>query len=140
MLNDDQYCFACGPANPRGLQLHDFHFDGTYYSVKWEPLKYYQGWENIVHGGIVATILDEIMTRLLTAFGHNVVTAEITVRYHHPAPIDQTLTAKSWLVSSKRRLYETKADLVSADGEMVASATAKFIVPKEDYKRKNDAV
>ncbi len=140
MLSDDHYCFACGQDNPRGLQLHDFQFDGTCYWVQWEPLRYYQGWQNVVHGGIVATLLDEVMTRLLTTIGHSVVTAELTVRYHQTAPMDQTLTAKSWLVSGKRRFYETRAELITAEGEIVASAKAKFIVPRDDYKRETDAV
>ena len=80
MLKDDDWCFACGQSNPRGLQLKDFKFDGTHYSVTWQPSRYYQGWAEILHGGIVATLLDEVMTRLLSEQGINAATAIISTR------------------------------------------------------------
>jgi len=134
MLKDDEWCFACGPQNPHGLRLNNFQFDGTYYSVKWRPSRPYQGWVGIVHGGIVATLLDEVMTRLLWEQGYNVATAEICIKYHHASPVDEELTARAWLTNNKRRLFQTAAELLLPDGSVVASAQAKFLIPKDEYR------
>ncbi len=134
MLKDDNWCFACGQSNPRGLQLKDFQFDGTHYSVTWQPSRYYQGWVEIVHGGIIATLLDEVMTRLLSEQGINAATAQLCVRYHQAAPLDRRLTARAWLTVSKGRLFETEAQLLLPDGTCVASAQAKSLIPRDEYR------
>ncbi len=134
MLKADDWCFACGQSNPHGLRLKDFEFDGTYYSVKWHPSQYYQGWAGIVHGGIIATLLDEVMTRLLWEQGNQVATAELCIRYHEAVSLDDELTARARLVSRKRRFFETEAEVLLADGRVVASAHAKFLIPRDDYE------
>ena len=134
MLKDDEWCFACGPQNPHGLRLRDFQFDGTYYSVEWRPSRSYQGWAGIVHGGIVATLLDEVMTRLLWEQGHTVATAEMCIKYHRAAPLDTELIARAWLTKSKRRFLQTAAELLLPDGSVVASAEAKFLIPRDEYR------
>ena len=58
--NSDEYCFACGRNNPIGLHL-DFKFDGDKYIAKKTVPREYQGYKDIVHGGIVTTMLDEAM-------------------------------------------------------------------------------
>jgi len=134
MLKDDDWCFACGQSNPRGLQLKDFKFDGTHYSVTWQPSRYYQGWAEILHGGIVATLLDEVMTRLLSEQGINAATARLCVRYHQAAPLRQQLVAQAWVTAAKGRFFETAAELLVPDGTLVASAEAKFLIPRDDYQ------
>jgi uncharacterized protein (TIGR00369 family) len=134
MLKDDDWCFACGRSNPHGLQLTDFAFDGEYYSVQFTAARHHQGWMDMTHGGIVATLLDEVMTRLLWEQGHNVATAELSVRYHQAAPVGEQMQARSWLVASKRRYFQTAAELLLPDGSVIASAQAKFLIPRDEYE------
>jgi uncharacterized protein (TIGR00369 family) len=122
----DDYCFACGSANPKGLHL-TFRFEGDDYVCEFVPEKEYQGWTNIVHGGIVATVLDEVMTRMLWEKGLNAVTAELQIRLKRPVPIGRRATARSRLVASRKRVYETEAELELADGTLAATARGKFM-------------
>jgi acyl-coenzyme A thioesterase PaaI-like protein len=122
----DNYCFACGQANPKGLHL-TFRFEGDEYLCDFIPAREYQGWTDILHGGIVSTVMDEVMTRLLWERGISAMTAELTVRLKHPAPVERPLTARARLVAQRRRLYETSAELTLEDGTVAATATGKFL-------------
>ena len=126
-LKDDQWCFACGPDNPHGLRLSGFRREGEDYLVDFTPQRHHQGWQGITHGGIAATVLDEVMTRILYEQGLEVVTAEMTVRYHQPLPTGETVQARARVVESRGRLIRTEAELTGASGQRLASATAKFM-------------
>ena len=122
----DNYCFACGQANPKGLHL-TFRFEGEEYVCEFTPEQEYQGWTQILHGGIVATVLDEVMTRALWERGMAAMTVELTIRLKRPVPIGEPVTARSRLVSTRKRLCETEAELVLADGTIAATATGRFL-------------
>lgn len=134
MLKDDKWCFACGSQNPHGLQMADFDFDGETYTARWRPSKFHQGWADILHGGIVAAVLDEVMTRLVWVQGYPVATVEMTVRYHQQTPLDQELTARARQVSAKRRLFEVESELLLPDGTVTATATAKLLMPRDEQR------
>ena len=122
----DDYCFACGMANPKGLHL-TFRFEGDEYVCDFIPEKEYQGWTGIVHGGIVATVLDEVMTRMLWEKGLHAVTAELTIRLKRPVPVGQPATARARLLSSRKRIYETEGEIALADGDLAATARGTFM-------------
>jgi acyl-coenzyme A thioesterase PaaI-like protein len=122
----DNYCFACGRANPKGLHL-TFRFEGDEYVCDFTPAREYQGWTDILHGGIVSTVMDEVMTRLLWERGISAMTAELTVRLKRPAPVGRPMTARARLASQRKRLYETEAELTLEDGTVAATATGKFL-------------
>ena len=125
-LGVDHYCFACGRENPRGLHL-TFRFEGDDYVCEFTPEQEYQGWTDILHGGIVSTVLDEVMTRILWERGINAMTVELMIRLKRPVPIGEPVTARARLTGSRKRLYETEAELVLADGTLAATATGKFL-------------
>lgn len=92
-LKDEGYnCFACSPWNPRGLKM-EFWEDGDDIVSLWHPSPDYQGWSNTLHGGIQATLLDEVagwyITRKLQTAG---VTTNMNIRYRHSVPIGDDLT------------------------------------------------
>ena len=130
MLKDDRWCFACGSENPHGMHMSDFEFDGETYTARWEPSKHFQGWEGVLHGGIVATLLDEVMTRLIWVQGHTVATVELNIRYHRQTPCDQPLVARARQMGSRRRLFEVESELLLPDGTITATATAKLMMPR----------
>ena len=92
-LIDDHHCFACGSENARGL-LIDWKIDGRTTSGEFVPGKHFQGWKDIVHGGIIATLLDEAITRLAWVVCGGALTAEMTVRYLAPAKVGEKLCVR----------------------------------------------
>jgi uncharacterized protein (TIGR00369 family) len=125
-LQADTYCFACGQDNPCGLRMQ-FTEEGEDYVSRWHPQPHHQGWHQILHGGLVSTLLDEVMTWRLVSRGLNVVTAEMTVRLKSPTPLDQELTIRARVVSQRRRLYEVEGEITLPDGTITATATGKFM-------------
>lgn len=125
-LEDNRYCFACGMDNPDGLRL-DWRIDGQAMTTEFTPPQKYQGWKGIVHGGVLATLLDESMTRLAWIVCGAAVTAEMNIRYVSPAYIGQKLYVKGEIVKESRRLIEAKATIYSSDesGAVIAYATGK---------------
>ena len=125
-LQPDTYCFACGKDNPIGLHM-EFADEGEYYVSRWRPRPEHQGWSQILHGGLTATLLDEVMTWRLVSRGLKVVTAELSLRLHHPTPLDQELLIRARVVSQRRTLYEVEGEILTPDGTITAYATAKFM-------------
>lgn len=125
-LQADTFCFACGKDNPFGLHM-EFTDEGEDYVCHWQPQPHHQGWSQILHGGLVSTLLDEVMTWRLVSRGLNVVTAEMTVRLKQPTPLDQELTIRARLVTQRRRLFEVEAEISLPDGTVTATASGKFM-------------
>ena len=120
-LDVNGLCFACGRDNPIGLKL-DFHFEGEEYVTQFEVKREYQGWSEMAHGGLLATVLDEVMTRILWAKGINTVTARLEVRYRKPVPVGSVLEVRSRLVRQRSPLIETEATATFPDGTVAAEA------------------
>ena len=125
-LVDNNRCFACGMDNPEGLRI-DWKVDGRIMTGEFVSGEKYQGWKGIVHGGILATLLDEAMTRLAGVVCGGAVTAEMTVRYVAPAQVGERLFIQGEIVDEKRKLVEMKAFIRSSEGTIIAHATGKGI-------------
>ena len=124
-LEDDGYCFACGVRNPIGLKLQFEILPGKRLRTVWTPRPEHTGFQDIVHGGLVATVLDEVMIRLLYALGIRAVTAELTTRLVKPLRSGHAYRFESRLVEDKGRIVTTEADGFDAEsGEKVASGSA----------------
>jgi uncharacterized protein (TIGR00369 family) len=132
MLIDNGYCFGCGPTNPIGLRL-TFDSDpmtGDYRTV-YVPVKEHQGWAGRVHGGLLALVFDEVLSRVaLTNLGMEWVTAELSVRLLRAAALGEPLTFQARIVSKRSKLVVTSADAVDEQGNFVATATAKLMKPR----------
>ncbi len=122
-----QWCFACGPQNPFGLKLVFAEEENTYIS-NFTGQAEHQGYDGIMHGGIVSTLLDEIMARYLYAKGMDAVTARLEIRFIKPTPIGVPLLIKGWIVRSKGRFFETKGTVELADGTVTAQGAAKVLI------------
>lgn len=125
-LTDDGYCFVCGPKNPVGLKL-DFHFDGKTMKTRFIPRKEHQGYMNVVHGGIVATLLDEIMVKLAIELGMPAVTARMDIRLKKAIKVGEAITVEAEITMDKRRLLEVYAKAVTDDGAIAADAKGKLM-------------
>lgn len=122
-LDIGDMCFACGKGNPIGLKL-DFRFEGEEYVTEFEVRPEYQGWAGIVHGGLLATVLDETMARLLWEKELNAITGRLNVRYHDRLTVGESVTVRARITKQRSRLVETSAEAAKADGTVAAEATA----------------
>ncbi len=127
-LVDDGMCFGCGPENPIGLRL-TFAWVADRYETHWTPLAAHQGWAGRAHGGIVALVLDEILSRAaLTTHGLDWVTAELTTRLVRPARIGVPLVGRSWVQSAHSRLIVCAGEVREAEGgALVATGLGKMM-------------
>ncbi len=127
-LIDDHYCFACGDDNKEGLDLQ-WIIDGRTCHAVFSPQRKFQGWKGIVHGGIVATLLDEAMTRLAWIVSGGALTAEMTVRFVKPAYVKDKIYAYGEIVSENRKIVEMRASLYKENkmGERIAWSTGKAV-------------
>lgn len=128
--NAAHWCFACGKENPIGLHLKFEPVEGGARAV-FIPRPEHQGWDGVVHGGLIFTLLDEALA-YAALFAHGpAMTAEFRVRMRQPGKIGHEIIAFGWVTSARRRLVETKATLSSVDG-IIAEADAKFLlIPDE---------
>ena len=125
-LNDDGGCFVCGQSNPIGLKLELTQEDDEYVTY-FTPQKEHQGFEGITHGGIISTVMDEVMARYTHVLGYSAVTGEITVRLKRPAHIGNKLRFSGCILSEEGRVINCGAEAMDEDGEIVATATAKMV-------------
>lgn len=126
-FRDDRVCFVCGEKNPIGLKLKlrtDPERGESAAEVTFAD--HFQGWAGIVHGGLVAAVLDEAMIYAAGAKGLKCVTAEITVRYVEPAATGIAYALKGRFVEDKGRIVLAESALLDAEGREVAWATGKL--------------
>jgi len=127
---DENYsmCFGCGQDNPIGLKLI-FDWDGKTARAEFVPTRLHQGWPDIVHGGILMSVLDEAMGYAVRFEGMTCVTAKIQARLKRPAAVGELLIVTAEVTEKNRRMAETKAEISLTDGTPVAEGTAtNFIV------------
>ena len=141
-LNErDQWCFGCGPQNPFGLKL-SFEERNDTYITRFTGQPQHQSYDNIMHGGIVSTLLDEIMARYLHAKGMKAVTARLEVRFRKETPVGVPLLIQGRITRERGRIFEMEGTVELPDGTVTAQGTAKiFIVDATgyvNYKREKD--
>ncbi len=122
----DHHCFACGGTNPIGMHLAIELTEGAA-STTWVAGAAFVGWEEKVHGGILATLLDEVMAWAPSSYDSWAVTAEMRIRYRSPANPGEALTARGWVTSRRRRIYEVSGEIRGEDGRLVAEANGRFL-------------
>ena len=125
-LTDDRRCFACGPENSHGLRMTFEYGEGSA-RCRFTPRDEFGGWSNIMHGGVVATLLDEAMAHAAIAAGIRAVTARIEVRFRKPVPTDRTLVVEGSVGARRGRLLEISAVLTDESGCVLAESQGKFI-------------
>jgi uncharacterized protein (TIGR00369 family) len=124
--NGHSRCLLCGNMNPKSLKL-SFHVeeDGvvkTRFTAKAEL----QGYEGILHGGVIAALLDEAMTHCLFHQGIRAFTGELQVRFVRPVACNMFLEIKAWVLSSRPPFYLLKAE-ITVDKNIMAWSKAKYM-------------
>jgi acyl-coenzyme A thioesterase PaaI-like protein len=133
---EPHHCFACGELNEHGLHL-ELHTspDGSWTELVLEPR--FQGWEAVAHGGIVCTVLDEVMAWSVIGRGTWGVTARLNVAFRRPIVTGRAIRAEGWVVEEHRRAHRTAGKVLdAASGEVLATAEGTFIaVPNDQLER-----
>ena len=128
-------CFACGTLNRNGLGLVHHVEPGR----SWTELtldRQFEGWEGIVHGGIVSTILDEVMAWALVGQDNWGVTARLAVEFKRPVNVGTSIRADGWVTRDRRRIVETSGRIVDASsGDVLATATGLYVAADAERKR-----
>lgn len=123
----DDFCFGCSEKNPVGLQL-DFYDYGDYVESEWIAKKNYEGWHGVLHGGIVATLLDEVGSWvIISKIGRAGMTVELNVRYHKKISTNEKIYIQGKLIEHKRNIAFIESKIIQ-NGEIKASAISKYFL------------
>jgi uncharacterized protein (TIGR00369 family) len=129
-------CFACGELNEHGLHLA-IHTDptGSWAETTLEPR--FQGWEAVAHGGIVCTLLDEVMAWAVIGRGTWGVTARLNVTFRRPIPVGLAIRAEGRVVDESRRVHKAEGRVIdAATREVLATGESTFVaVPASEVER-----
>jgi uncharacterized protein (TIGR00369 family) len=119
-------CLVCGGQNPwsLGLQFHAGNRGTVHAQLEAHPGL--QGYDGILHGGVISGLLDAAMTHCLFHHGVRAVTADLHVRFLRPVSCGALLEVRAWLLSVRPPLYRVAAELVH-ERQVMASAEAKFM-------------
>jgi acyl-coenzyme A thioesterase PaaI-like protein len=129
---EPHHCFACGELNEAGLHL-ELHADasGCWTELTLEPR--FQGWESVAHGGIVCTLLDEVMAWSVIGRGTWGVTARLAASFRKPIPVGRRIRAEGWLTNDRRRTFHTAGRVLDAvSGEVLATGEGVFMAVPPD--------
>jgi beta-phosphoglucomutase len=131
---ESRFCFACGEDNPIGLKLKPV-YDGEKVRAEFTAGEFHQGWKNIVHGGILYTLLDEITAYALLCCGIDFgVTAKSEVRFKQVAPVGEPIQISAWVTKLTKRLVETKGILALKNNTVIAEGSSLFYVWRRSEK------
>jgi len=119
-------CLVCGRACKCGLGLRFSVRDDGSVEAGFKCKETLQGYENVLHGGVVSTLLDGAMTNCLFAHGIAAVTGEMTVRFRHPVRLHTALRVRARLTRFQPPLYLARAEIIQ-NGRLMAAAVGKFV-------------
>ena len=121
-----RFCFGCGEENQQGLHM-SFRLEDGRAIAEFTATEHLQGFPGRVHGGGVATILDEAMGWAAYGLGALAATARLTMRYRKPVPLGEPLAVSGWVTRDRGRAIELKADLRGEGGTLLAEAEGLFV-------------
>ncbi|MGH9414140.1 MAG: PaaI family thioesterase [Terriglobales bacterium] len=125
----DNHCFGCGGSNPHGLHL-SFDLDHELRQVRGQfrlPADY-QGSHGILHGGIIALLLDEAMGKLTRLHHVRAVTAELSIEYLRPIAAGENIAITAREQAHEGRNLHFEAEIRNADGQALARGHGRFVV------------
>lgn len=121
-----RFCFVCGVENDSGLKV-EFSFDGHTVKAQFEPGRQHCGFDGIVHGGILFTLVDEAMMQLVHANGFRAVTAEVSIKFIKPAAIGNRLFIGAEKLDDRHHLISCRSFITDSSGTPLCRAEGKFL-------------
>ena len=130
---DYETCFGCGQRNPIGIRIGGFERIDGGYSATFTPLPDHRGFEGVLHGGIVATALDEMLAWTATLDEDVFVfTGKLELRFRRPAPPDERYRLRGFLDERRGRRLLIHGDCSTVDGGIIAEASGLYLVTQID--------
>ena len=127
LRSDANNCFVCGPGNPIGLKL-SFHLNNGICRSKFTPQDNHCGYDDVTHGGIIYSALDDVMANWLFLKGVRAYTAKCNIHYKRPLSVGTTVILEGICIKEKARLAILQGKMIRQDnGEVVAETEASFI-------------
>jgi uncharacterized protein (TIGR00369 family) len=139
--NPTNSCFGCGAANPRGMQLTYEQDDATQrIRGNFRLGADYQGGGGFIHGGIIALVLDEAMGKVNRFAGIRAVTADLTIEYIRPVPVDEELVIEAHAVDHNGRSHYYVGQIANRAGKVLARGKGRFVeINAEKFKIESSA-
>jgi acyl-coenzyme A thioesterase PaaI-like protein len=128
-------CFVCGSENPIGLKLR-FLSEGDVVRTRYRPSPEHEGYRHLAHGGIIATVLDEVMIKAALALEIYCVTAQLEIRYRAPAPIAVELLFEGKIATRKGRIIKTVGSVRDDTGKVYAEAAGTYMTVSGEMEAK----
>jgi uncharacterized protein (TIGR00369 family) len=131
---NSDHCFICGRKNPHGLYMTFYDNGENAVFSEYTVAEEYQSYPGIVHGGIVAAMLDEVVGRVAMIDDHHhfMMSVKLEVKYRHPVPTETPLQIIGRIVKLRGRLGKAVGEVVLPDGTIAAeSAMTLANVPAE---------
>lgn len=129
-------CFICGRENPEALRLDFYDSEPGTVETVWTPSENHQGFPGIVHGGIIAAVLDETAGRTITGSkdfpNRMLVTVKLDLRYRVPVRLGRTYKAIGTLITDRGRIVTAESKLVDEAGNVYVTANAVMAEPPAD--------
>lgn len=124
-------CFVCGPGNPIGLGVR-FRLDGEVCRAEFTPGDEHVGYDGVIHGGILFSLLDDVMANWVFLRGERCYTARADVRYRQPLSVGTRVRLEGRQDSRRGRLAVLSGRILRQDdGSVVAEATGRFMVESD---------
>ncbi len=125
---NSRMCFVCGMENPIGLKVVFGEEDKRVWA-EFTPKEEHQGWPGVLHGGLVCTLLDEVMARafFFDQEEHWMVTAKREVQYVKPVPLEQPLTLVGGITKTGSRMIEAWGEIRLSDGSLAAKSKGVYL-------------
>ncbi len=119
-------CFVCGDENNHGLQAK-FFFDGDCATTEIVASDHFEGYRGIYHGGVISSLLDEVMIKAILAHEKYAVTVEMTIRYLAPVRVGERVKFTGRVVKTRGKVTFTEGAATGEDGQTFATATGKYV-------------
>lgn len=134
-------CFVCGRENSIGLHMHFFaDADGCVYA-DYVPREEEQGYPGVVHGGLLTTMLDELIGRTAIASDLWCMTAKLEVRFKKPVPLGAPLKLKGEITKKSGRLLEGHGEIRLIDGSLAVEARGTYLrIPDQQLEQYKSAL
>ena len=134
IVRSDHACFGCGDDNPIGLHLR-FASDREGVKASFIPGPEHQGFDDVIHGGIISAVLDEAMAWAAAYAGFWAVTGEMRIRFRQPLNVGASATVTARVSGTRGRLVTTAAELqLDRDNSPIATASATFVKVDADVE------
>ncbi len=119
-------CYACGEMNEHGLHMR-FRREGDRTVCEYRPCDFQQGYPGRMHGGVVATLVDEAMGWAVYHASAWAATARLNLRFRRSIRLDETLRIEAWVTNNRSKLLDLRAEVRAMSGELLAEGDGVFM-------------